>query len=638
MRSQLAELAKRVAVAVDRRAALGSAAYERLSATMTVLLEDHPGAPADEGHDRLAGLADVLGLDALDVSLFVAAAAPDLDANFALAYGLLRGGDVPAEATIGLALELSGVASLAPDGFAHLAVSAPLREHGLLDVREAGPWLGREVAVPERVLAHLLGVDELDPALRTALVPAVSMPFPEADRLARGLEAGARLAWVHSPPPTSGLTLAAGTLTALGLGRLVIDLHRCGPDSELGPVLRAAAREAALRGVGLVVAGADRLGRAGHLAAFAMLERTPVPVVLVGTTPWDPTWLPRHPVVAQAPKLRPSDRAAAWQVAAGFDEPSAGLAALRLTPESIAQAADYAATLSATQDEPVTDALVLQAARAVGGSRTAGRRSTLGFDSLVLPDYAATQLHRLVAWAEHRDEVLSRSVLFDNDRKGRGIAALFSGSPGTGKTLAANVIAGELGLDVFQVDLSEVVDKYIGETEKNLERVFREAESLNVVLFFDEADALFGKRSDVKDAHDRYANQEVAYLLQRIEHFDGISILATNLRGNLDQAFIRRMQFIVHFPDPDAPTRRRLWELYLNRVDRLDADDPVDVAHLAATVEVAGGDIRNIVLASVYDSISAGEAVGMRHILTATVDEYRKLGRRVPDDGFAPPR
>src|SRR5699024_978162 len=143
--------------------------------------------------------------------------------------------------------------------------------------------------------------------------------------------------------------------------------------------------------------------------------------------------------------------------------------------------------------------------------------------------------------------------------KGTGIAALFTGGPGTGKTLAAHVVADTAGLDLMQVDLSGVIDKYIGETEKNLERIFADAENLNVVLFFDEADALFGKRSEVRDAHDRFANQEVSYLLQRMEQFNGITVLATNLKGNLDLAFARRMHFIVHFPDPDEPTRARLW-------------------------------------------------------------------------------
>jgi SpoVK/Ycf46/Vps4 family AAA+-type ATPase len=189
-------------------------------------------------------------------------------------------------------------------------------------------------------------------------------------------------------------------------------------------------------------------------------------------------------------------------------------------------------------------------------------------------------------------------------------------------------------MDLFQVELSSVVDKYIGETEKNLERVFQAAESLDVVLFFDEADALFGSRSEVHDARDRYANQEIAYLLQRMEQFDGITILATNLRGNLDRAFSRRMSFIISFPDPDPVIRRRLWEHHLAQLQTFDADDPIALDFLAETAELTGGDIRNIVRAAAFDAVGAGEPVGMRHIAVATLAEYQKLGRVLPEHGF----
>jgi SpoVK/Ycf46/Vps4 family AAA+-type ATPase len=238
-----------------------------------------------------------------------------------------------------------------------------------------------------------------------------------------------------------------------------------------------------------------------------------------------------------------------------------------------------------------------------------------------------------VRWAEHRDEILSRGTLHTKGGKGGGLAALFTGSPGTGKTLAAHVVADELGLELMQIDLSAIVDKYIGETEKHLEQVFRDAESRNVVLFFDEADALFGSRSAVQDAHDRYANQEVSYLLQRMEHFDGITVLATNLGGNLDRAFLRRMQFIVPFPDPDPDTRRRLWQLHLEQAGEMDPEDPVDVEALTAAIDLAGGDIRNIVLAAAYDAAVAGRPVGHRLVIEAAVREYQKLGRRVPSFG-----
>ena len=192
------------------------------------------------------------------------------------------------------------------------------------------------------------------------------------------------------------------------------------------------------------------------------------------------------------------------------------------------------------------------------------------------------------------------------------------------------MIADTLGMDLLTVDLAAVVDKYIGETEKNLEKVFAQAESLNAVLFFDEADALFGSRSAIKDAKDRYANQEVAYLLQRMEQLDGLTILATNLRGNLDQAFARRLHFVVHFPDPDTATRRKLWVHHLANVSALDSADPVSLDLLAETVDLTGGDIRNIVMTAAYSAAADRSAVGMRHLIDGAVREFTKLGRRTP--------
>jgi predicted nucleic acid-binding protein len=401
-----------------------------------------------------------------------------------------------------------------------------------------------------------------------------------------------------------------------------------------------------LWGWGLLVIGAEVLAEPLDCAAFEVLEQAAVPVVAVGARPWNPAWLTRFPLIVDAEPLSVDDRAAIWRDTLGaLAEDGAlreSLLGLRLTPDDVSEAARYARVLAAAQDIPVSPTLVREAVRRVGGSGGSGAdRITVapaatarpGFDDLVLPEHTNAALRQLVTWARHRDEVAAKGPL---RTRGRGIAALFTGGPGTGKTLAAHVIAEELSIDLFQVDLSAVVDKYIGETEKNLEKVFHAAEALDVVLFFDEADALFGSRSDVKDARDRYANQEVAYLLQRMEHFDGITILATNLRGNLDRAFSRRMSFIVHFPDPDPAVRRRLWEHHLRQLPALDDSDPVDLDFLARSVELAGGDIRNIVLGAAYDAVSAGELVGMRRLVDATVREYRKLGRVMPEHGFVP--
>jgi SpoVK/Ycf46/Vps4 family AAA+-type ATPase len=214
----------------------------------------------------------------------------------------------------------------------------------------------------------------------------------------------------------------------------------------------------------------------------------------------------------------------------------------------------------------------------------------------------------------------------------RGVVALFSGESGTGKTMAAEVLAGELGLDLYAIDLATVVDKYVGETEKNLDRIFVEADRVNAVLFFDEADAIFGKRSEVKDAHDRHANVETAYLLQRLETFDGIAILATNLKANLDEAFARRLDAVVDFPMPDVEHRRKLWDHCLGpgvpRAQNLDLD------FCARAFELSGGNIRNIAFAASYLAAPGNGRVGMKELMRATAREYRKLGRLCTESEF----
>jgi SpoVK/Ycf46/Vps4 family AAA+-type ATPase len=208
---------------------------------------------------------------------------------------------------------------------------------------------------------------------------------------------------------------------------------------------------------------------------------------------------------------------------------------------------------------------------------------------------------------------------------GKGLQALFAGPPGTGKTLAAEVIAGALGRRLWRVDLAQLVSKYIGETEKNIDRIFRAAWSENVLLFFDEADALFGRRSEVKDAHDRYANQEVSYLLQQMEEYEGVAVLATNLARNLDEAFLRRLQFVVEFPFPDEELRRQIWEVVFPEVAPLNAD--FDAAALARAVRLSGGHIRNITLSAAYLAADQGEAIGMDQMWHAVRREYQKVSQ-----------
>ncbi|MCR9145072.1 MAG: ATP-binding protein [bacterium] len=255
-------------------------------------------------------------------------------------------------------------------------------------------------------------------------------------------------------------------------------------------------------------------------------------------------------------------------------------------------------------------------------------RSRPRWNDLVLRPEPLRQLTELCNQAKYSAQVY-QSWGFSPGTGGQGLHALFVGAPGTGKTMAASVVATELGLEIYRIDLSSIVSKYIGETEKNLSRIFHEAETSNAVLFFDEADALFGKRGEVKDAQDRYANMEVSYLLQKMEDFPGITILATNFRANLDKAFVRRLHYIIDFPFPDANQRMGIWELNFPKQAPLSRD--VDLAFLAARLDVPGALIKNIARNAAFLAASEQSSISLRHIRRAAAREYQKDNRPVPD-------
>jgi len=216
--------------------------------------------------------------------------------------------------------------------------------------------------------------------------------------------------------------------------------------------------------------------------------------------------------------------------------------------------------------------------------------------------------------------------------RGLGISALFTGESGTGKTMASEVLANELRLDLYRIDLSQVVNKYIGETEKNLKKVFDAAEDSGAILLFDEAEALFGKRSEVKDSHDRYGNIEVSYLLQRMESYRGLAILTTNMKGTLDKAFLRRIRFIVQFPFPDAILRAEIWRrVFPQSTPR----DELDIDKLSR-MNVPGGNIRNIAMNAAFMAADQGRAVNMSHVAKAARNEYNKLEKPITSAEIGP--
>jgi len=244
-------------------------------------------------------------------------------------------------------------------------------------------------------------------------------------------------------------------------------------------------------------------------------------------------------------------------------------------------------------------------------------------DDIVLPPDVLEQIQDIAAQVENRSRVYGTWGFGTRLARGAGVNALFSGVSGTGKTMAAEILAGRLGLDLYRIDLAGVVSKYIGETEKNLRRVFDAAERSGVVLFFDEADALFGRRSEVRDSHDRYANIEIDYLLQRMEDYRGLAILATNRKTALDRAFMRRLRFLVEFPFPDAASRLQIWKKAFPPEAPL---GDIDFENLSG-MELSGGSIRNVSLNAAFLAASEGRAIGMEHLRRAALREYSKLDR-----------
>lgn len=260
--------------------------------------------------------------------------------------------------------------------------------------------------------------------------------------------------------------------------------------------------------------------------------------------------------------------------------------------------------------------------------------SRYSWNDIVLPDDAKNQLRDVAGHIKFKGVVFSDWGFGRKLSMGKGLNILFSGPSGTGKTMAAEIIAGEVQLDIYKIDLSSVVSKYIGETEKNLSKIFKEAQTSNAILFFDEADALFGKRSEVKDAHDRYANIEIGYLLQKMEEFDGVVILATNLGKNIDDAFLRRIQIAIEFPFPDETQRKMIWKGIFPKESPLAHD--IDYEFLSRKIKLAGGNIKNMALAAAFYAAENSGEINMHHIMNAARREYQKIGKPFLKADFEP--
>ncbi len=610
---------------------------------------------------RLDQLSSAFNLDRFETDVLLICLAPALDLRYERLYGYLQDDVTRKRPSANLALDL-----LCPSGPERLlklscfSEEAPLFQFHLLEFTgEPGvaqpPLLGRALAVNETAVSWLLG--SYQPAGELAPYLTLSQPAPcEADGLLAGPAVSQALQESEIPglfalagSDQAGQDAAARLLAArLDLPLLALDLAALAAQNPDAPTpaqaVRAALRDSRLTGAILSVRGWDACLEDGLPSGQLLAELCGHPglILLSSHSHWHLRGFERQRRVAwiEFPAPDHTRRLELWQHFLP-DLPPGGLrldllaGQFALNAGQIRDAAAAARDLAAGRGEPIGPADLYAAARQLSTPRLGGLArkisSHYGWDDIVLPEDQVALLKEIVATVRGRPIVLDEWGVGRKLASSRGVTMLFAGPPGTGKTMAAEVIGGELALDLYKIDLSTLVSKYIGETEKNLAQVFAEAESSSAILFFDEADALFGKRSEVRDSHDRYANIEISYLLQRMESYDGVTILATNLRANLDEAFARRLQFVVDFPFPDETYRLRIWQaLFPPGVPH--ASD-LDLALLSQRYKLAGGNIRNILVNAAYLAASNGGVVQMDHLLHGARRELQKMGRMV-DEGY----
>jgi hypothetical protein len=621
-----------------RRSAGADAPPEPSAAAGAPAPEPVPEQAADDAESfavppALETLCAAFSLSPFERGVLLLAAGRELDAGFGACCVAAHGDPRRDYPTFSLAL-----AALPGAHWSALAPSAPLRHWRLLDLEHGEALTTAPLRADERVLHFLTGLNYLDERLQglvQRIAPETELPPSQFDIVRRIAET-----WTHEPQtgPRPVIQLcgddvegkrgvAAAACAVLGAqlhGLRAADLPAGAAEGET--FVRLWEREAILSRSALLIDAddADEVEPARGLARFLDAAQG-----LVFVARREPLSGCRRPLLRfDVAKPTAREQRDLWAQALGEAAASFDGQMDRVAAQFSLSAATIRATSAELRPDPAGSdgaARLWELCRVQARPRldALGQRlqPVVDWPDLVLPEEERRILHEVAAQVRQRFKVYDTWGFAAKGRRGLGISALFAGPSGTGKTMAAEVLAHELRLDLYRIDLSAVVSKYIGETEKNLRRIFDAAEDSGVILLFDEADALFGKRSEVKDSHDRYANIEVSYLLQRMEAYRGLAILTTNQRSALDPAFLRRIRFVVQFPFPDAAQRAEIWRRMFP------AQTPVDGLNVArlAQLNVAGGNIRNIALNAAFLAADANEPVRMAHLLRAARTECAKI-------------
>jgi AAA+ superfamily predicted ATPase len=617
-------------------------------------LELTRGDSVSDADERLAQVCAALGLDLLDAAVLAICAAPELNPRYGRLYAYLQDDvtrKLPSPRLVGHLLSGEGVS--AGDVMMALEREAPLRAKGAIRLLGDAqtPLAERPIKLSDRLAAHLLGVGMDDPPAGGRL-RMVAHPEHDPGRD----EAVAALAAMLAQPSTLPVVLAgpdAEALVAKAYARALVVAHI--REIDVAETMAEAALIEALEDRPLVFEGLEDVEPGERQRLLRAIERRGERIVVCAPSRNAALALgDRTSLLIEAPAPSFAERRLAWEQASGATDARDVAAKFRLSIGQILEAAEVSRLAAAARgaerpEPPELDLGARQASSSRLGELATRIPGGYTWDDLVVPERQRELLGSISAYLRHRDRVLSEWGYEKTVARTQGLKVLFAGESGTGKTMSAQVLAAELGLEMFRVDLATVVSKYIGETEKNLDRIFNAAEGSNAILFFDEADALFGKRSEISDSHDRYANIEVAYLLQKMEGYPGAVILATNYRRNIDDAFVRRLDFVIDFPFPEAEDRARIWALVLP--DTAPVAQDIDLGFLATNFKLSGGAIKNCSLSAAFQAADDGDMIEMRHLVRAVAQEYGKQGRltleadfehfheliRVPNGKNAPP-
>lgn len=605
--------------------------------------QDYAELPIAELRNPVARLRELFGLTSFELDTLLLCAGASLDWRFAAASFPAQPEDPCATAswpTFGLAMKV-----LDEPHWSALSRIRPLRYWRLIEVG-AGPLLHAPLEIDERVLQFLLDVPATDERLELLMHPLLS-DHAELEGLAPSLREAASRAALHWRQPGAGrlpllltgaresdrIALFGAMCHEVGVRAWTMDAAHL-PDNaaEREWLARAFMREAALWPVALLVHTAQ-LENTHILASWLSRVDAPVAVEVEAGSPSE-----RLPGIrTETPAMSAAERRTEWVKHLGplADRMNGALDAM-VDAFALDAIEIRSAAQSLQNEELLTGGVDAVARSAWNICRTAARRSLddlavrvaalSEWDDLVLPEGQKEILRQIAAHARQSGVVFSDWGFAGRYSRGLGLSTLFAGPSGTGKTMAAGILARELNRDLYQIDLATVVSKYIGETEKHLRRIFDAAERSGSILLFDEADALFGKRSQVRDSHDRYANLEISYLLQRMESYRGIAILTTNMQNSLDTAFLRRLRFLVQFPFPDPSSRERIWRGVFPVQAPIAELDHARLAQL----NVTGGVIRNIALLAAFLAADEKAPIAMRHVLAAARTEYAKLEKPLP--------